>query len=60
VDKYIFEDDPEKTLDEIFKSKMIGKEVKYIIVKNDEENEEKKSVLEREFNVIFWNFFVIY
>jgi len=56
VNKYIFEDDPEKTLDEIFKSKMIGKEVKYILVKNDEENEDKKPVLEREFNVIILDF----
>ena len=56
MNKYIFEDDPEKTLDEIFKSKMIGKEVKYILVKNDEENEDKKPVLEREFNVIILDF----
>lgn len=34
MNKYIFEDDPEKTLDEIFGSKMLGKEVQYAIVNN--------------------------
>lgn len=48
---YIFEDNAEKTLDEIFGSKMLGKEVKFTIVSNDGEDDPSGSALEREYKV---------
>ena len=51
VTKYIFEDNAEKTLNEIFKSKMIGKEVKFVQFKNDGEDDKLPPVLERELKV---------
>jgi len=50
-EKYMFPDDAEKTLTSLITSKMIGREVKYIQVLDNPEDESDEVVLQRGYMV---------
>lgn len=53
AEEYMFPDDAEKTLTNIIRSKMIGREVKYETITDNPEDEDESVVLSRSYNVNF-------